>query len=272
MRVVETFYMAPIGLFIFFFAQAFLLSRRFALAFNTAETLTLELEQKVLDRTKELDNARLQSDKLLENILPEAVAKELKEKGSVTPQYYPAVTVIFIDFVDFTKQSENWDPKELVSELDFCFRAFDEIIDKYSIEKLKTIGDCYMAASGVPVFQPDHAFQVCEAALQISGFLESHRRKQERSGRIPWGYRIGINSGSVVAGVIGTHKFVYDIWGDTVNVASRMENHAEPGEINISQATYEIIKDQFECQMKGATEVKGKGSMNMYCLKSRKLK
>lgn len=266
LRIIESTFLVPFGVFLFFFSQAFLLSRKFSIAFRTAETLTGELESKVVQRTRDLQKAMDRSDQLLRNILPDAVATELKTKGSVQPQYHPVVTVLFIDFVDFTGISEKWHPNELVSELHKCFSAFDEIMARNQMEKLKTIGDSYMAAAGIPEARPDHALLACEAALEIASFMKSYRSRMEMSGKLVWTFRIGLHTGPVTAGVIGTNKFAYDIWGDTVNTASRIESFAPHGQVNLSTATYELVKEHYECSERGQIDVPGKGPMSMYSL------
>jgi class 3 adenylate cyclase len=264
MRMIDSFFVTPIGLFVFFFAQAFLLSKRFATAFETAETLTKELDEKVKQRTNDLMQERDRTDLLLKNILPDEVATELKERGSVRPMYFPSVTVMFIDFVNFTKISESMNPNDLVNELDYCFRAFDEIIERNGLEKLKTIGDSYMCASGIPLPNPNHAIMCCEAAMEIQSWMDAYTKRKERDGKKIWSYRIGIHSGAVTAGVIGSKKFAYDIWGDTVNVASRMESHADPAKINISEETYRFIQGRMDCISRGKIDVKGKGQLTMF--------
>lgn len=266
LRVIESVYLISLGIFTFFFAQAFLLSQRFANAFNTAAILTRELDKKVQERTRDLKLEKERSDNLLKNILPDEIAMELKEKGTVKPMYYPSVTVMFVDFVDFTSFSETMYPNDLVRELDVCFRAFDEIIEKNGLEKLKTIGDSYMCVSGLPLQNPNHAVQCCEAALEIRSWMENYQSRRTREGRSAWSFRLGIHSGSVTAGVIGSKKFAFDIWGDTVNVASRMESHGEEGVINLSSATYQLIKDRMVCESRGELSVKGKGKLKMYQL------
>ena len=265
-RLIQSAFVFPIGVYIFFFSQAFLLSRRFAIAFRTAETLTRELDQKVQDRTVDLEAARNRSDTLLRNILPDSVAAELKDRGEVKPQYHPLVTVLFVDFVDFTRISEKWHPNELVGELHACFSAFDEIAERNSLEKLKTIGDSYMAAAGIPESRPDHAVLACEAALEIASWMKAYQSRMELARKPVWTFRIGLHSGPVTAGVIGTNKFAYDIWGDTVNTASRMERFAPAGEINLSEATYELVKGRYDCAERQSAEVPGKGKMKMYGL------
>lgn len=209
---------------------------------------------KIIGKEKE------KSDNLLLNILPDQVAEELKEKGSAEAKYYDNVSVIFTDFVGFTKVAETLSPQELVNELHTCFSAFDAIVLKYGIEKIKTIGDAYMAVSGLPVPNIDHANNAILAAKEFLAFIE-HRRHTETIG---FKIRIGIHSGPVIAGIVGTKKFAFDIWGDTVNVAARMESSGMPGEINISEDTYLFVKNQNKCHPRGKILAKNKGEMEMY--------
>ena len=208
-----------------------------------------------------LSKEKKRSEDLLLNILPTEVADELKDKGAADAKYFDNVTVLFTDFVNFTKASERMSPQKLIDELHFCFKAFDEIIDKYNIEKIKTIGDSYLAVSGLPVTDPMHAENITRAAIEINKFV-LNRRQQMGDGTFE--VRIGIHSGSVVAGIVGVKKFSYDIWGDTVNTAARMEQNSEAGKINISQTTYELVKDKFTCTYRGEIEAKNKGLMKMY--------
>lgn len=201
------------------------------------------------------------SEDLLLNILPSEVANELKEKGSAEAKYFDNVTVLLTDFVNFSSAGEQMSPQELVNELDVCFKAFDNIIGKYSIEKIKTIGDAYLAVAGLPLPDEHHAVNTLYAAIEINSYIQN-RRKQ--LGNKAFEVRIGIHSGSIVAGIVGLKKFAYDIWGDTVNVAARMEQHSEPGKINISQTTYDLIKDKFTCTCRGEIEAKNKGKLGMY--------
>ena len=201
------------------------------------------------------------SEKLLLNILPEDVARELKTQGSVQAKLFDHVTVLFTDFVNFTEAGERFSPQGLVAELHTCFKAFDIIISKYNIEKIKTVGDAYLAVSGLPTATPGHAAEVVKAAIEIRDFI-AERRKQ--LGDQTFDIRIGVNSGTVVAGIVGVKKFAYDIWGDTVNIAARIEQYSEPGKINISQSTYELIKDQFTCNDRGEIDAKHKGKLKMY--------
>jgi class 3 adenylate cyclase len=201
------------------------------------------------------------SEALLLNILPAEVAEELKEKGSAAAKYFDDVTVIFTDFVGFTKAGERMSPQELVNELDTCFKAFDGIMAKYGIEKIKTVGDAYLAVAGLPLGVHDHARNMVSAAIEILHFMVE-RKKTLGDGTFE--IRIGVHTGSVVAGIVGVRKFAYDIWGDTVNTAARMEQSSEPGKINISQTTYELVKDKFACVYRGEIHAKNKGGMKMY--------
>ncbi|MBS1538273.1 MAG: tetratricopeptide repeat protein [Bacteroidetes bacterium] len=205
------------------------------------------------------------SENLLLNILPAEVAEELKEKGRADAKHFDNVTVLFTDFKSFTTVSEQLTPQELVDELHECFKSFDEIITKYNIEKIKTIGDAYLAVCGLPVADYKHAENVVNAALEIREFMEKRR---QNLGEKTFEVRIGINSGSVVAGIVGLKKFAYDIWGDTVNTAARMEQHSEAGKINISETTYEIIKGKFPCEFRGEIDAKNKGKLKMYFVNS----
>ena len=215
----------------------------------------------IVEANEAISKEKQVSENLLLNILPEEVAEELKEKGQVEARQFDNVTVLFTDFVDFTKAGERFSPKELVAELHTCFKVFDEIMDKYGIEKIKTIGDAYMAVCGLPVADKDHALNTVRAAIEICEFIEM--RKQQR-GENAFSIRIGINSGTLVAGIVGDRKFAYDIWGDTVNIAARMEQSGLAGRINISEHTYVLIKDHFNCEYRGELPAKNKGNLKMY--------
>ena len=209
------------------------------------------------------------SEELLLNILPEEVAEELKRKGSADAKLINEVTVLFTDFKGFTQLSEKLTAKELVNEINECFSAFDFIMEKHNVEKIKTIGDAYMAAGGLPTPNLTHASDVLNAALDIQQFMLEHKKKKQIKGEVFFDIRIGVHSGSVVAGIVGVKKFSYDIWGDTVNTASRMESSGEPGKINISGTTYELVKDKFECTHRGKIQAKGKGELDMYFVEER---
>ncbi len=201
------------------------------------------------------------SDGLLLNILPVKVADELKEKGTADAKLYGPVTVFFSDFVSFTSVSERLTPQQLVAELHACFKGFDEIIKKYQIEKIKTVGDAYLMVSGLPAANPNHATDIIAAAMEIRDFMVA---RKAQLGDNTFGVRIGVNTGSVVAGIVGVTKFAYDIWGDTVNTAARMEQNSEAGKINISASTYLLVKDKYHCEYRGKIAAKNKGEIDMY--------
>jgi adenylate cyclase len=201
------------------------------------------------------------SEDLLLNILPPEVAEELKDKGSAVARYFDDVTVLFTDFVNFTEAGERMNHQELINELDACFKAFDEIIGSYRVEKIKTIGDAYLAVGGLPTADPNHAINIVQAAIRIRDFMVDRRAK---FGNKTFDIRIGIHTGSVIAGIVGIKKFAYDIWGDTVNTAARMQQSSEPGRINISETTYELVKDEFPCLYRGELDAKNKGLLKMY--------
>ncbi len=214
----------------------------------------------VRERSKS-EREREKSDNLLLNILPAEVALELKTKGTTTAKHFDNVTVLFTDFVNFTSAGERMNPQQLIDELHNCFKSFDDITAKYGIEKIKTIGDAYLAVAGLPRPDPKHAEKAVLAAIDINNFMKDRR---EKSGDKTFEIRIGIHSGSVVAGIVGVKKFAYDVWGDTVNTAARMEQNSAAGKINISQTTYELVKSVISCEYRGEIEAKNKGMMNMY--------
>ncbi len=209
------------------------------------------------DKNREIREERKKSESLLLNILPAHTARELKKNGSARPRQYQMVTVLFSDFVSFTHTSELLSPDQLVKKLDSYFRAFDEITARHHVEKIKTIGDAYMAAGGIPVADTDNPINTVKAGLEILDYVRSENDPLFR-------IRIGIHTGPVVAGIVGTRKFAYDIWGDTVNVASRMESSGAPAQINISGTTYSFVKDYFYCEHRGKIEAKKKGMLDMY--------
>jgi class 3 adenylate cyclase len=208
--------------------------------------------------------AKKQSEDLLLNILPEEIAAELKIKGHADAQQFENVSVLFTDFVGFTQVSEALSPKELVEMLDYCFTKFDQIITKYDIEKIKTIGDSYMAVGGLPVMNPMSTYNTVAAALEIQAFIKEYSNEMIQNGKPPIKMRCGIHNGTVVAGIVGKKKYSYDIWGDTVNTASRMESSGEAGKVNISGDTFKLIKGYFHCNYRGKIIAKNKGEIDMY--------
>ncbi len=219
-------------------------------------------------RTNELlrqtADARAEAEQLLANIFPGPVAEELKHTGRVEPLFYDSVTVLFTDMVGFTAVSQNMLPDELVEELDGCFSQFDAVAERNHLEKLKTIGDAYMCAGGLPRVNQTHAIDAVLAALEFQSFMKTAGEIKASLGMDFWRIRIGIHTGPVTAGVIGTRKFAYDIWGDTVNMASRMESSGEPGKVNISGETYNLVQNYFTCEYRGKIAAKGKGDVDMY--------
>lgn len=218
----------------------------------------LALKNSIISTEKE------RSEKLLLNILPSEVAEELKEKGQAEAHLFENVTVMFTDFVNFTKISEELSPTELVKEIHYCFSKFDEITGRHGMEKIKTIGDAYLAVSGLPTLDPQHAVKAVNAAIEIRDFITSYHNERINKHLPPFAIRIGLNSGPVVAGIVGVKKFAYDIWGDTVNTAARMEQNGEPGRINISGNTFELIKETYTCEHRGKIPAKNKGQIDMY--------
>ena len=206
---------------------------------------------------------RDQADKLLFNILPERIAEKLKRSNETIAEEFSSASVLFADIVNFTPISARFDPLEVVEMLNELFSHFDELVDKHSVEKIQVAGDGYMVASGVPMPRANHAIVLAHLALEMMDYVES---KEFLGGRHSIEIRIGLNSGPLIAGVIGRKKFVYALWGDMVNTASRMESHGASGKIQITRATYELIKDRFECEYIGEIAIKGKGNMEAWHL------
>lgn len=211
----------------------------------------------------ELGKEKAKTENLLLNILPKDVAEELKEKGSAEAQHFEEVTVVFSDFKGFTSIAEKLSPTALVAEIHHCFSAFDHITSKYNIEKIKTIGDSYMAVGGLSKTS-NQAKDVVQAALEMQEFMKEYASKRQRNGQPAFEMRMGVHTGPVVAGIVGTKKFQYDIWGDTVNVASRMESSGETGMVNISSTTFASVQHDFRCRHRGKVTAKSKGEIDMY--------
>ena len=210
-----------------------------------------------------IEDRRRRSEQLLHNILPKAVAAELTVRNKVAAQRYEHATVMFIDFVDFTLAAEKLSPETLVEELDYCFSRFDDMIGRFRIEKIKTVGDAYICACGLTDGN-EHPKDMIRAALQMQAFLQQHAEKRIAAGRAHFRARIGIHFGPVVAGVVGAKKFAYDIWGDTVNIAARMEQACEPGRVNVSGSAYEKAREYFQWDYRGKIAAKNKSEMDMY--------
>ena len=242
---------AALSLSLFIVLAALLLTRQKAL-------------RELAEKNKIIEEEKRRSDELLLNILPEEVMHKLKAHGKTQARNYSKATVLFADIKDFTTISEQLSPDDLVQGLGAYFERFDHVIEKYDIEKIKTIGDAYVCAGGVPTKSEGNPHLVVEAALQFLYEIEKLRRQRVAEGKIPFEFRIGIHTGQLVAGVIGIRKFAYDIWGDTVNMAARMQQAGEANKINISGATYELVKDKFACVYRGKIEAKNKGEIDMY--------
>ena len=225
-----------------------------------------DLENRVEIRTAELRKEKERSEQLLLNILPAKIAERLKRAESPT-EHFEEVTILFADIVGFTSLSAQMDPMQLVAGLNQIFSAFDELTEKYGLEKIKTIGDAYMVVGGLPVASEDHARAIADMALEMQDYMKTIPNNLGSSLQI----RIGINTGPVIAGVIGIKKFIYDLWGDAVNVASRMESHGKPGYIQVTETTYSHLKDLYVLEPRGTISIKGRGEMITYWLISPKI-
>lgn len=239
----------------------------FDMAWNSAlPTLAVylyeRLSQAEFETKQKLQAEQQRSRQLLLNILPESIAERLLQAPTVIADHFAHVTVLFADIVGFTQLSTQKSPDEIVQLLNEIFSRFDELAEQYGLEKIKTIGDAYMVVAGIPFQRPDHAAAIADMALAMRSTLQDYNQRTGQSLAI----RIGIHSGPVIAGVIGLKKFAYDLWGDTVNIASRMESHGLPDEIQLTQTTYEHLKHGYHVQVRGAVEIKGKGAMTTYLL------
>jgi class 3 adenylate cyclase/AmiR/NasT family two-component response regulator len=218
------------------------------------------MESQLKQKTKELEIEKNRNDELLHHILPDQIIKELKLNGVVVPRHFESVTILFTDFLGFRQIINSLQPAELISDLNEIFSNFDIIVEKYGLEKLKTIGDTYMVCGGLSEKPMNHAVKVIYAAKEMLDYL----CKKNKDSKVQWVLKAGINTGPIVAGIVGTNKFTYDVWGDTVNIASRMESSSGAGKINISGGTYELVKGFFNCEYRGRLAVKGKGEVDMY--------
>lgn len=236
-------------------------------AYHTKNRTTADLAVK----NHIIEAERQRAEELLLNILPEETARELQTYGRAKAKRYNSTTVMFIDFKSFTRITEILPPEELVQELDECFRVFDAITTRFNIEKIKTVGDSYVCAGGLPTPNTTHHTDVVRAALVIQQWMEEYKERRQAEGRPYFEARIGIHTGSVVAGIVGDKKFAYDIWGDTVNMAARIEASGEVGRVNISETTYALVQHQFNCINRGKIQAKNKGEVNMYFVESGKL-
>lgn len=236
----------------------------------------LELRRQLIERDALLEElaqaktsaeqARDQSDDLLRNILPQKVAEELKASGHVEPRFHEAITILYSDFKEFTLLTETLDPARLLAQLDQNFGRFDDIAKMNRLETIKTIGDAYLCAGGLPETNRTHAIDACLAALQMQAFIRNANRQREKLRLPSWELRIGVNSGSVIAGVVGQRRFTYDIWGNSVNVAQRLEEACEPGRVNVSASTLHHVARLFQTEPRGQVDVKHIGAVDMYFL------
>ncbi|HEX5668895.1 MAG TPA: adenylate/guanylate cyclase domain-containing protein [Chitinophagaceae bacterium] len=238
----------------------------FALVLTLIGVLYRDYRNKI-KTNKLLDQRKAEIEALLLNILPFEVAEELQKTGKSNPRYYESTTVMFTDFVGFSRIAETLSPQQITAELNEFFTEMDEIIDRYGLEKIKTIGDSYMCAGGIPTPNSTHPIDAVRAGLDIVEYLRKKNKIRLDAGLAQWEIRIGLNTGSLVAGVVGKKKYAYDIWGSAVNIASRMESNGSPGVLNISSSTYELIKDKFECEYRGKIYAKNVGEIDMYFVK-----
>jgi class 3 adenylate cyclase len=227
-----------------------------------AEMMLDSYSQMAERNSRELQREKERAERLLLNIMPKAVFEEMKDFGSVAPQRFDDATILMLDFVGFTSMAVSRDPGALVSELNDIFSAFDRIVELFDCERLKTIGDAYMAVSGIPEATEDHAQNVARVALRLRRYLE----RRNTSHREPWLARIGIHSGPVVGSIVGVQKYVYDIFGPGVNLAARMEAFSDPMQITLTQETYDLIHEEFICTDLGEAEIKGFGTQHLYAL------
>ena len=223
-----------------------------------------ELNRHLEEKNELVIAERERADGLLRNILPRRIIDDLKRDGHTEPELFPDVSVVFTDIVDFTTISSSAEPRRLIDALNEIYGAFDEIVARHSSERIKTIGDAYMAVCGMPDRNADHAANVISAALELVGYCEQRNQRVARSGGLQFQIRAGVHSGSVVGGIVGTSKFIYDVFGDTINTACRMQQHSEPMRVNVSEATQVLAPDACWFDDRGTLPVKGKGSQRMF--------
>jgi class 3 adenylate cyclase len=241
------------------------------ISINKSNTALEKTNEKVIEQKKELARQarelateKNKAEELLLNILPKQIAEELKQHQKARTRRYDSVSVLFCDFVGFSTVAAFIPPEDIVRELNECFMAFDDICERNKMEKIKTIGDAYMCAGGIPVENHTHALDAVRAGIEMQDFVEGRKIVKQMRGEFFLELRVGIHTGSLVAGVVGKKKFAYDIWGDTVNLAARMEAGGETGKVNISEATWLLVKDFYPCEYRGEIEVKNKGKVAMY--------
>jgi adenylate cyclase len=221
-------------------------------------------KEEIESQRDDIENQKVEIENLILNILPVEVAHELRKTGKATPRYYENVSILFTDFKEFSKMADTVSAQQLVEDLNECFVAFDQIIDQHGLEKIKTIGDAYMCACGIPTPVADHALLTVRAAIAIQDYIRDYNEKRVTRGLGLWELRIGIHTGPVIAGVVGKKKFAYDIWGNAVNIAARLEANGLEGKVNISQATFQLVKDEYECFYRGKINAKNIGDVDMY--------
>ncbi len=255
---------ALLGIMLLMFLGGLLNSRRINKKLGRQKN-EIEKQKDQIESSKNLiELEKNKSESLLLNILPKQTAAELKAHGFSKPKHYDQVSVLFTDFSNFTNLSEGLNAEELLKQVNIHFTAFDEICEKYNIEKIKTIGDAYMCASGLPLESKSHAKDILLAAIEMQTFVKNNNAQRAKQNLKPWKMRVGIHSGPIIAGVVGSKKFSYDIWGDTVNTASRMESSGALDQINISATTYLLVKNEFKCTYRGKVKAKNKGELEMY--------
>jgi adenylate cyclase len=256
--------------FIFLLLLAFILLKNYQIKVKANKMLARQnheisqQKEEIESQRDDIENQKKEIENLILNILPVEVAHELRKTGRATPRYHEHVSILFTDFKEFSKMADTVSAQQLVAELNECFVAFDQIIEDHGLEKIKTIGDAYMCACGIPTPIPDNALRTVRAGLAIQNYIVDYNEKRLSRGLSPWELRIGIHTGPVIAGVVGKKKFAYDIWGNAVNIAARLEANGEEGKVNISDATFQLIKGEYDCYYRGKINAKNIGDVDMY--------